>query len=298
MGIFLAVVCAVAYSSNYILIQLGMKKSTKDNGDFLSLFSCVLTVLAIFLSMTAIQDSEMVPFSIKGILFYLIAGFFTAFLGRVFLFSGIRKIGSPRAAGIKNSAPVFTIFIAVTFLGEKISFWGGVGIVIIFLALFIQARHDFKQSNHMDEKEKKYGIFLAVVAAVFFGIGQAARKQGIIFYADPILGSLIGSTFALCAFMIMQASKNQLRETLVRNFQSLNFYFVGAGVITGIAQLSFFFSLMYTNVSYTSSVAAMEPIITVLLSRIFLRKEERITIRLGITACAVFLGTFILISAR
>lgn len=298
MGILLAVICAIAYSSNYILIQLGMKKSKKDNGDFLSLFSCVLTVLVIFLLMTAFQESKSVPYSGTGILFYLIAGFFTAFLGRVLLFGGIRRIGSPRAAGIKNSAPVFTIFLAVSLMGERISLWGGVGILIIFLALFLQARYDFKQASQIDEKEKKYGIFMAVTAAVFFGIGQAARKQGMIYYADPILGSLIGSTFALFVFMIMQAYKKQLKETLFRNFQSINFYFVGAGILTGFAQISFFVSLMYTHVSYTSSVAAMEPIITVLLSRIFLRKEERITLRLGITACAVFLGAFILISAK
>ncbi|WP_047153822.1 DMT family transporter [Aneurinibacillus tyrosinisolvens] len=298
MGILFAVVCAITYSSNYILIQLGMKKSKKDNGDFLSLLSCVLTILVVFLLMAAFQEPKRIPFSGKGILFYLIAGFSTAFLGRVLLFGGIRRIGSPRAAGIKNSAPVFTIFIAVALMGERISFGAGIGISIIFLALFLQARHDFRQANQIDEKEKKHGILLAIIAAVCFGIGQAARKQGIIYYADPILGSLIGSVFALFAFMIMELSKKRLRETLIRNFRSLNLYFVGAGIFTGIAQLSFFASLLYTHVSYTSAVAAMEPIITVILSKIFLRKEERITIRLGITACAVFFGAFILISTK
>jgi drug/metabolite transporter (DMT)-like permease len=298
LGILFAVICAIAYSSNYILIQLGMKKSKKDNGDFLSLFSCVLTILVVFLLMAAFQESETPPFSGKGIFFYLIAGFSTAFLGRVLLFGGIRRIGSPRAAGIKNSAPVFTIFIAVVLMGERISFEAGIGIIIIFLALFLQARYDFRQADQVDEKEKKHGIFLAITAAVFFGIGQAARKQGIIYYADPILGSLIGSVFALFSFMMMALYKKQLKETLIRNFQSFNLYFVGAGIFTGIAQLCFFLSLLYTRVSYTSVVAAMEPIITVILSKIFLRKEERITIRLGITACAVFFGACILISAR
>lgn len=296
MGIFLAVIVAITYSSNYILIQLGMKRSPKDNGDYLSLFACVITVLVIYIATLATGVAASAPFSWEGLFFYMLAGFATAFLGRVFLFGGIRRIGSSRAAGIKNSAPVFTIVIAVLLMGERISFGAGVGMLIIFAALFLQARSDFRQAGTMEGKEKKYGVLLALVAAVFFGIGQAARKQGVILYADPILGSLIGSLFALFVFTMMEASKRRLKETWRRNFSKLNLYFIGAGVLTGVAQICFFLSLLYTNVSYTSTVAALEPIVTVILSRLFLRKDEKITLRLGLTACTVFLGTYIIIA--
>jgi drug/metabolite transporter (DMT)-like permease len=296
LGIMLAVICAITYSSNYILIQLGMKRSPKDNGDYLSLFACVITVLIIYGASLGLGGSAGVTFSWEGIGFYMLAGFFTAFLGRIFLFGGIRRVGSPRAAGIKNSAPIFTIVIAVLLMGEDISVGAGIGMLIIFAALFLQARDDFRQAGRLDGKDKKYGILLALIAGVCFGIGQAARKQGVILYADPILGSLIGSLFALFVFTLMEASKRRLLETWKRNFRTINLYFVGAGVLTGIAQISFFLSLMYTHVSYTSTVAALEPIITVMLSKLFLRKDEKITLRLGITACMVFLGTYIIIA--
>ncbi|USK36771.1 hypothetical protein LIT25_26455 (plasmid) [Bacillus sp. F19] len=50
-------------------------------------------------------------------------------------------------------------------------------------------------------------------------------------------------------------------------------------MFTAIAPLSFFASLLYTNVSYTSAAASIEPIITVILSKIFLSEEEFLTIR-------------------
>ncbi|GAB7386937.1 hypothetical protein BSNK01_07730 [Bacillaceae bacterium] len=328
IGILLAVVCAVAYSANYICLQLGMKKTSKDNGNFASLLSAVLTVFLIYLLMGAFGEKKAVPFNFEGMFYYFMAGFFTAFLGRVLLNGGIRRIGSPRAAAVKNAAPIVTVALAVTILGERISLWGGIGIAIIFLALFFQAKADFSRerlkvekikdekqedkagdeiedktkdktkAEKKKEKEKRLGFVLAAVAAVSFGIGQTARKMGIIHYADPILGSLVGSAFALLVFVCMEIVQKRFKDTVWNNFLQPNAYFILAGVLTGIAQVSFFVSLLYTNVSYTSVVAAMEPVITVILGKIFLQREEKVTLRITFTACAVFLGTLILVFGR
>jgi drug/metabolite transporter (DMT)-like permease len=297
MGIALAVLCAVLYSANYIFIQLGMRKSKKDNGDYLSLAACVLTVLLIYAVSSLWIDRGEIPFSMRGMLFFMLAGFSTAYLGRNFLLAGIRRIGSPRAAALKNSAPIFVTIVAVLFMGERISPGAGVGMAVIFAALFLQARSDFRKAGSLVGKEARTGFMLALVSAVFFGLGQAARKQGVIDYPDPIFGSLIGTIFALLVFTLMEASKKRLAETWRRNFTRLNPYFIAAGIATGIAQISFFVSLMHTHVSYTSTIAALEPIFTVLLSKWFLSKEEKITWRIGLTACSVFLGTYLIILA-
>lgn len=298
MGILFAIICAIGYSSNYILIQLGMEKSKKDNGDLTSMVSAVATVSVAFILITLFRQTEMPLLNRTGFFFYLLAGFSTAFLGRLFLSRGIRKIGSTRASGLKNSAPIFTIFIAVVLMGEQISYGASLGMSIIFIALFLQARFDFKRNGDVHEKDRKYGLLLSITAAICFGIGQAARKQGIIYYSDPILGSLIGSVFALVAFLIFEFYQNQINETFLRSIKSLNYFFVGAGICTAIAQLSFFISLLYTHVSYTSAIAAVEPIVTVILSKIFLKKEENVTLRLSLTAFAIFLGASIMILNR
>lgn len=298
MGIFLAVVCAVLYSSNYILIQRGMRISNKDNGNFASLLGAVGTISLIYLGIRLFGTEPAAPWNWTGFFFYLAAGFFTAFLGRVLLNAGIRKIGSSRAAAVKNAAPMFTILIAVGFIGERITWGAGAGIAIILIALFIQARHDFAKAENVQGKRKIIGLVLTVCAAASFGIGQAARKQGVLSYDEPILGSLIGSFFALIVFVLMEITQKRFKETVWNNFQKMNPFFILAGVLTGVAQVSFFLSLVYTNVSYTSVVAAMEPVITVILGRLFLNQEENIQARIVLTACAVFLGTVVLILGK
>jgi drug/metabolite transporter (DMT)-like permease len=295
MGVSLAVFCAIAYSFNYIFIQLGMRKSPQDNGSFLSLFICVLTVMGIYGSMFLFGEKEMAPVSWIGVSFYMAAGFCTVFLGRTLLFAGIRKIGSSRAAALKNAAPVFTIIMAVLFLDETISLLAGIGILVILIFLFLQARLDFRRAKAHSEQKDRSGFMLALAAAICFGIGQGLRKLGIMYEADAVFGSLIGSVFALLVFILMEIGRKQLKLTLARNFKKINLYFVAAGIVTGLAQVSFFVSLLYTHVSYVSTIAAIEPIITIILARMLLASEERFDWRLIITACAVFLGTVIII---
>lgn len=300
LGILLALVTAFGYSSNYVLMQMGMKKTKNDPGVFISLFSAVVTIIliyGIYLVYMLIGQAPFAPFNWWGIFFFLLAGFVTAFLGRTILIHSIKRIGPSRAAGIKNAAPIFTIIVAVSFMGERITPLAGVGILIIFSALFLQARHEFKQTPADSSRDKKVGMLLACGAAVSFGLGHAIRKQGVLFYPDPILGSLLGTLFALLVLVVGEATQGQLGETIKRNFKQLNGYYIAGGVMTGIAQMSFFGAVMFTNVSYVSVVTATEPVMTVLLSSLLLKKDEKITRRLVVTACAVFVGTTILVLA-
>lgn len=298
MGIFLAFISGILFSSNYIFIQLGMRKSKKDNGTFMSLFASVICVLMIYIGVRYYIPRTDLEFNWLSLFYFLLAGFFSAFIGRVFLFAGIRSIGSPRAAAIKNTAPAFTVFIAILFLGEHLSLWGSVGMSVIFLSLMAQARYDFKSANKLNALRDRNGLIFALLAALFVALGQASRKQGIVFYADPILGSLVGLSFALVTYSLSDLLRGKLKETLRINFKTFNPYFIAAGVGTAGAQISFFLSLMYTKLSYTSVISATEPVLTVILSAIFLQKEEHISWRIILTATAVFLGSFIIVTGQ
>ena len=103
MGILFAVLSALGYSASYILVQLGLRKSKSHNGDFLSLFAAMITVAALYMAMNLFGDSKTEEFNWLGILFFASAGFFTAFLGRAFIFMGIRRIGSSRTVARPRS---------------------------------------------------------------------------------------------------------------------------------------------------------------------------------------------------
>jgi drug/metabolite transporter (DMT)-like permease len=295
MGIFYALLCAFFFAIFYIFVQIGMRYSKGNNGFFATTTFNFLTLLIIFLVVLFIRIKPL-EFNISGFLFFVLAGFFTAFLGRSALFIAIHRMGSVRAAALKNAAPLFTVLFAITIIGEQITLIAGVGMCMILLALFIHATNEYRNARtELTGEAKRWGILIGVFSAICFGFGQAIRKQGILHYEEPFLGALIGVTVAWIAFFIVESVKGRFHSSVLGGLKASNMYFVLGGISSGLAQAFFFLSATLTNVSYTSVVAATEPIIIVILAKKFLAKEEKISLRIVITIGVVFLGTIILV---
>lgn len=294
MGILFALLCALFFAIFYVFVQIGMKKTNGNNGFFATTTFNVITLLIIYLIVFFIRTYSP-TFDLHGFLFFVLAGFFTSFLGRSTLFAAIQRMGPVRSAALKNAAPLFSVLFAVTFIGEHITFLAAIGMFTILSALFFHVRYDYiNAQNGQKGKENNWGILLGVFAAIFFGFGQAIRKLGIIHYDDPIFGALVGVSVAWIAFLLVETLKSRFHSSVVNGLKVTNRYFVLAGISSGISQAFFFLSATLTNVSYTSVVAATEPILVVILAKIFLANEETINLRIILTVCVVFLGTSII----
>ena len=66
----------------------------------------------------------------------------TAFIGRVFLYASIQRLGAMRASTIKRLNPFFAVLLGVLVLGESVS--GGMGwgalLILASSALLVQAQ--------------------------------------------------------------------------------------------------------------------------------------------------------------
>ncbi|MDG5787136.1 DMT family transporter [Evansella sp. AB-P1] len=293
IGILFAVLSATSFATNYILIQKGMKRSEGDNGVYINILTnvVILTVLYLFI---LLFRSEPITVTLPGVIAFMIAGICTSFLGRATLFAGIRKIGSSRAAAIKNTNPVITIFIAILFLGERVGWYSWFGIAFILFGLFLTAYEQWKENGFSYKDNAWVGIFLATFASVSFGTGFAIRKLGMMEIHDPFLGALIGGYVAFIAYNITLLVKKRLKDTVTTQFKQLNIFYLLAGVATCFGVLSFFISAFYTQVSYTAPIVAIEPVITVILAYIFLKDQESIKATTIISAIFIFIGIVIL----
>lgn len=286
MGFLFSFLCALFFAISNISLKKGMRLSEKDNGIFLTMCINIIVLSIAFLLYRLLAQNPSPP-TVTGILFFAIAGFLTTFVGRTMLFSGIRRIGPSPAVAIKNSQPIFTLIFAIFILQERLGLYPWIGILMIFLGLFIQGYHQFS----IPKKElNKIGFIFSLLAACAFGIGQGVRKQAIISFNDPFAGALIGACVALLIVLIIEARKKMLAETIHRNFYSFNKYYLITGIGTSFAVLSFFIALWYTKVAYISAIVAIEPILTILLSSIFLKAEEEFSRSLIISALFILLG--------
>jgi uncharacterized membrane protein len=83
--------------------------------------------------------------------------------------------------------------------------------------------------------------------------------------------------------------------TTVRKSLTLFNYYLFAGILTSLGPLFFFLGITFTQVSFVSVVAASEPLLTVLISYLFFKREEKLTISIWITAVLVLLGTVVMV---
>ncbi len=263
-----------------------MRLSEKDNGIFLTMSTNIIILTIAFLLYRILAENPSPP-TVMGVMFFAVAGFLTTYFGRTMLFSGIRRIGPSPAVAIKNSQPIFTLIFAIFILQERLGLYPWIGISMIFLGLFIQG---YQQFTIPKKDLNKIGFIFSLLAACGFGVGQGVRKQAITSFNDPFAGALIGACVAILIFVCIEARKKTLTETVKRNVYSFNKYYLIAGIGTSFAVLSFFVALWYTKVAYISAIVAIEPIITIILSSIFLKAEEQFSRPLIVSAVLIFLG--------
>ncbi|WP_246943145.1 DMT family transporter [Bacillus pinisoli] len=296
MGIIFAIVTAFAFAFSNIFIKRGMETSSKDNGFFMTVFLNVLILglVALFYRLFVSQ----VSISINGVILFGLSGIFTTFLGRITLFKSFREIGPSRGAAIKNSAPLFTILFAVIFLQEVLHLYPLIGVLFVLFGLGIQGYYLLKQerlpTNHKSSNYKK-GYFLALLSAFVFGIGQAIRKPGMQEMPDPFFGAFISSVVALIIILLFEWKKGTVVKTIRNQYKNRNYNYYLSGVLTSVAILSFFIGITYTQVSYVAAIAAVEPLLTIILSKILLRNQEAITRYTVYSASAVFCGVITII---
>lgn len=238
-------------------------------------------------------------FSWESTGWFVLGGLFSTILGRYALLSAIQTIYPSRASALKNSTPFFTVLYAILILDEDFTPLSLIGLLLLFIVIVMQGVLSFRQSRLKVRKDQAdtsewSGYLLGIFAAFVFGLGQGFRKQGLLVHNEPIYGALMGSLIGLLVIVLYQLFKGTLMVTVRENYRILNFNFIIAGVFLSLGPVFFFLAASLLQVSYVSVIAAVEPLMTILLSALFLKGREQITPSLLIGAMLILTGiTFI-----
>ncbi len=263
-----------------------------------------------------------------GFLWFAGSGLLTAFLGRNMLFTSIGRIGSSRAAAIKNTAPMFTVAMAVFFLAERLSLVGIIGIGLACLGLLLLVYEAFRdprskreRSDEEDETAEAVlepetldedielpskpsgpsgvstviiGTLIAVLAAIFFGLGQGIRKVGLEYMPDVFIGATIAAWTALVSYLVISVLRGRVDLVFRASFTNFHPYFWLAGLTTTIGQLGFFTAIMFAPVAHVSVIAASETLLTIFLAALFIGHAENISRQIIVAALFVFAGAAVI----
>ncbi|MCL6638013.1 MAG: DMT family transporter, partial [Alicyclobacillus sp.] len=231
MGTALAVCSLILFSLNTILTKLASATVDVDAGFLISVTSNVVVSLVLFLGQCMLPGSSF-HWQWLGAVFFLLAGVFSTYLGRLFYFDVIVKLGPARASVFQVSNPLFTFIIAWVILGEKLTWWYVAGFFITLAGLVLisyvpsqKARAEVASSRETPLPPvqpqagigvrvftwfMQSGLLLGLLSAVAYAVGNVLRGAAIHHWNEPVFGAWLQAVSGMALHFATSPKARQL----------------------------------------------------------------------------------------
>ena len=298
MGEWFALASALCFAISNITVVRGVQRGADDNGAFLSLLLTAAISAAGWLWTSAVHGYA--PVTLRGLLWLAAAGVFTAFIGRVFLYASIQRLGAVRASAVKRLNPFFAVLLGLFVLHEPLSgqlVWGALLIVASF-GLLVQAQWPGAAVAGTPPgaagARLNLGYVYGPLSALGYALGYLMRKAGLQDTPDPFFGAMVGTLVGAALFVVAGRWSLSYRRAVQATFARPNPWLYAAGVMGSFGQILYFAALNASPMSTVALVASMEVFITLALALLFL--AERLSWRVAAAALLGFAGTVLLVT--
>jgi DME family drug/metabolite transporter len=284
--IYFSFQAALCFSIAHIFIRRGLVGSNAMTGSFISLTmsAAVLWLLVpFFVPLSALWT--------PAVAIFLAAGILAPGIGRTLSYIGIEKIGVARSVPIANSSPIFASIFAVIFLAETWVLQNIVGTLLVIGGVVILSMAKSAQGEW-----RKLDLVYPLVGAMAFGASAILRKAGLGFVNIPLLAAAITAVAAaIFSFALLQIQGGKQTFKLTRRSAAWLF---SAGLVNTAAMLSVFYALSHGKVVVVEPLVSSNPVLTLLLTAIFLRDVEALSSRVIIGALLTVTGTILVVLVK
>lgn len=225
--------------------------------------------------------------TLAGLEYFIMAGICAPGLARIFRDTGIERLGVIVSSPIVSTNTLFSVMIAVVFLGEEITLPLVAGALMIFLGVNVITW----QNGNQTRWNKRDSIY-PLVAAMLYASSTNFRKIGLNQIGFPLAGAAITSTVSLivlACFLLIARLRNSAGMTLNLNREALK-YFSISSIISSTAYIFYFLALSASNITNIQPIAGTNPLWSILFSYIFLKQTENITAKTVVGAVVIVLG--------
>lgn len=219
---------------------------------------------------------------------------FNARLGKATLLS---RHGKTRCTSklliILNIPPLYTVLLAHLFLSEILMPGNWVGIILVFLSGILVERS--AREVHIDGKHLGRNLVFPLLGGLALGAGSILRKFALDLFNAPVLGVAVAYTFSLVPYLVMfLLSKPTRKEISLKRDLRL---FWAAGIDQAVTWMLSFYALSYDTVSVVTPLLSIEPVFVALFAYLYLRKTDKVSIKLGVSIILTVIGV-LLVTAK
>lgn len=284
LAVVLALVSTLAYGAAFVLTQIALRWMPPWLGAAFSVPTSTLFFWCLAVFTVDVRQADWYAVAI-------FAGVGLLFPATVTLlnFESNRLMGPNIAGALGGLAPLFAVLLGWLLLGEHLRLSQLFGIAAIVFGVMLM----FRGGRLTPTLASLRMLPFPLGAAAMRGGVQPIIKLGLEHWPSPIAAVVIGytlSSFVLIGFAILT------NRGIPRGFDRRGvLWFAAVGICNGLAVLLTYAALQYGPVALVSPLVASSPLVTVLLSHLFLRKEEPVTAPLVVAVAATVIGVIVLI---
>lgn len=263
-------------------------KESKDKLAFFYIVKIIQTVIYLPLIIYILSKNSLlsnaIPYIIAGGLIHTVYWYS---LGEAYTYGDL-SIVYP----IARSAPAVIPIFSFLFLGERLTLWGVLGIILVSVGVYLLTfeHGQFKETLKKIFSFKEKGIifsYITLITVVAFSLNDKKASS----LVDPIayvylfeIVSLIGLT----PIMFLRKKTTEIKEEVNHNFINL----LLSGVMVVLSYALIIYAMKYSLVSYVTSVRQVGIVFGVLLGVIFLKEDYGL--RRIISSVLITLGIIII----
>jgi drug/metabolite transporter (DMT)-like permease len=301
MGELLALFSACCFAASNVTVTRGARGNRKDNGAFLSIMMTAVIGGACWLLGSAGHGFP--ALDRRSMLWFALAGILTIFIGRVFLYASIQRLGAVPASAIKRLNPAFSVLLGVLVLGEAFDLAMAAGMLLIAASFAVLIRQSLKNAaaapgagaRSAGATLANLGYFYGPVSALAYACGYVARKQGLTGMPDPAFGTMFGSLVGALVFVLIARFVDSYRDALRLTFSSFNPWLFAAGLLSSTGQLLYFAALGSSTMARCAMISSMEAIFTIFFTVLASRSFKQLDAPVLLAAALGVLGTLFIV---
>lgn len=222
--------------------------------------------------------------NLEALLFVVLAAIIGFGVGDTLLFNSIILIGVSRAYTIAYTAPLFTMIMAVIFLGEPFRLRYLIGTVLTVLSITIISLEENRAYGRISLK----GLMMALTAALTWAIGTILVALGLKNISVLLANALRYPALSLFLYLISNPRKKW--KIGKKDLAVLSASGILGMVLGGI---TFLFSIQLIGASRATPLSSSSPVWASIMSSVALK--EKVTLRLLLSSVIVVIGIYFLI---
>jgi uncharacterized membrane protein len=283
-GEFFALANAFLFALHNLLTKKGLRYSNPATAVITSLLINVVFLWGVSLLFVPLSS-----LTSAAILIFVVVGFFQPGLTRLLTYKGIDALGVAITDPIRATTPLFSAMMAIIFLGETIT------PAIIAATLMIMAGITLLSWRGGSLKLVGSAVYLwyPIAASALAGASQVVRKFGLAAVPHPFLAAAVtaSSSFVVSILTLWYVEKS--RETWKMNRRCFG-WFLAAGVTVSLGMACIYYALDLGKVSVVIPISSTGPFFSLILTALFLRDVERVTLRIVLSAALIIGGVLLL----